>query len=336
MSTSATMPGLFELLRAAVDYAGLFPPAKLPMDQSIRNYVHYRRQNEAWMLGRFVCPAARLAELSLLVDDLVTNQQPLVVAALGRGGATAAEFLDNLQLDLTDIGAFRRRHNDRVVVDVFEARLPEEVVQARSAPAVARLLAAAADLSELSGPPTLMPYYEAAADDSWRDQWLAVFEGLYEDGASESAEARERCSPAGFKLRTGGVEAAAFPSAEQVAFVLDGCRHFDLGLKFTAGLHHPVRAYHESVATKMHGFMNVLLAALFAYAANWPREQLLRLLEDEDVSRFHVHEDGVGWEEHALEPQAIRRLRQEYGLTFGSCSFDEPRDDLRALGWLAR
>src|SRR5438445_13553439 len=52
------------LLEGVIDYAGLFPPAKLPMEQAIRNYARYRREQEGWMLGRFLCPASRLAELA--------------------------------------------------------------------------------------------------------------------------------------------------------------------------------------------------------------------------------------------------------------------------------
>ena len=55
--------GLRALLERIIDYAGLFPPAKLPLDDAIKNYARYRRDAEAWMLGRFVIPASRLGEL---------------------------------------------------------------------------------------------------------------------------------------------------------------------------------------------------------------------------------------------------------------------------------
>lgn len=333
MPFGRSQPALRELLASAIDYAGLFPPAKLPMEPAIRNYARYRGEPTSWALGRFICPAARLAELEPFVAELFPKQ-PLALSALGRGGAAAPEFLANLQKDLAEIAAFRARHGDCVTVDAFEAKLPPEVVKPGAGKAVAQLVAAAAEAIEGHGPPTLMPYYEASLDGDWRGGLRSVFEGLYEDAAGDAAEGRERCGPAGFKLRTGGVEAAAFPSPEQIAFVLDGCRRHDLALKFTAGLHHPVRLFHASVQTKMHGFLNVLLAALFAYAAQWPEAELKKLLEEEDASQFHVHEDGLGWRTHALDAAAIHRLRQEYGLSFGSCSFDEPRDDLRALGML--
>ena len=52
------------LLTSLIDYAGLFPPAALPMADAVRNYEHYRRGEYAWMLGKFVVPLAKLDEVS--------------------------------------------------------------------------------------------------------------------------------------------------------------------------------------------------------------------------------------------------------------------------------
>src|SRR4051794_23711208 len=54
------------LLSGAIDYAGLFPPAQLPLTQAYYNHVEYLWSPESWLLGRFVCPAARLPELAAL------------------------------------------------------------------------------------------------------------------------------------------------------------------------------------------------------------------------------------------------------------------------------
>jgi hypothetical protein len=51
------------LLEGLIDYAGLFPPAALPMEQAVANYGRYRAGEHAWMLGRFVVPAERVGEV---------------------------------------------------------------------------------------------------------------------------------------------------------------------------------------------------------------------------------------------------------------------------------
>src|SRR5689334_1162740 len=52
------------LMAGLIDYAGLFPPAKLSMQAAAEAYARARMGEHAWVLGRFICPASRLAELS--------------------------------------------------------------------------------------------------------------------------------------------------------------------------------------------------------------------------------------------------------------------------------
>ncbi len=110
------------LLTELIDYAGLFPPSKLPLYQAIRNYARYRQEDDAWMLGRFIIPASRLEDLEPYHDELFRVNPPFAFSVLGRGGGTLTEFLGNLREDLRDIAAFRKRHGQCVTVDVLEIR----------------------------------------------------------------------------------------------------------------------------------------------------------------------------------------------------------------------
>ena len=66
------------LFEGIIDYAGLFPPAKLPMDEAFARFVEHRSSEDGWMLARFVCPATRLDELEPLIgapDPLAAPDQ---------------------------------------------------------------------------------------------------------------------------------------------------------------------------------------------------------------------------------------------------------------------
>ena len=104
-----------------VDYAGLFPPAQLPLDEAVREYAAHLGDAEAWMLGRFIIPAQRLGELE---PHLGTFPETLHIAALGKGGRSEDEYLKNLDADLAAIETFRAAHTDTGAVESFEARLP--------------------------------------------------------------------------------------------------------------------------------------------------------------------------------------------------------------------
>src|SRR5438552_3337730 len=52
------------LMAGLIDYAGLYPPARLDMQTSAENCARARMGEHEWILGRFICPVSRLRELS--------------------------------------------------------------------------------------------------------------------------------------------------------------------------------------------------------------------------------------------------------------------------------
>src|SRR5262249_34701273 len=97
---TAMTASLRALLAGAIDYAGLFPPAQLPLEEAFANYLEYRRSPESWMLGRFVIPAARLAELVQFEVVLMDIPGELAFSLLGRGGEKSDNFQEALDSDL--------------------------------------------------------------------------------------------------------------------------------------------------------------------------------------------------------------------------------------------
>jgi hypothetical protein len=302
------LPSVQAFLSGIIDYAGLFPPAKLPLDAAIRNFARYRTEPSRWMLGRFVIPATRLTELAPYAR-LLASEPPFAFSVLGRGGETIEAFQSGVAADLEAVAAFRASHGSAVLVDAFEVRWP--------AGALAEPAAAVLD-----GPTKALG--------------LAGLSAVYEVPPTAPALllAQMRGGAAGVKLRCGGLEAAAFPTPEQVAHVIAACRDNGLSLKFTAGLHHPVRHFDPGVRTRMHGFLNVFGAGVLAHARQLSEEQVREIVEDEDATHFAFDEAGFAWKQRRATAEEIAAARSRFVLSFGSCSFDEPRDDLRALGIL--
>ncbi len=328
------LPCVRALMSQVIDYAGLFPPAKLPMEPAIRNLTRYMSEPESWMLGRFICPAARLEELNPFMASLFFPVSPLTISALGRGGATPADFLEGLRQDLEAMARFRQTHGPRVIIDAFEVKLPAAAAASDGVAPLLELLDQTAELIETSSPQPLNVSYEAGFGPGGRQTIDGIVQALAEADQRNRGLRRQKYEGHGFKLRCGGVEASAFPSAEQIAWVLTACARQRLPLKFTAGLHHPIRHFAESVQTHMHGFINVLLAAALAMEEKWEVEPLTELLLVDQADAFHPTSEGWIWRKYLLPTDMISVVRSRFGLSFGSCSFDEPREDLRALGWL--
>src|SRR5205807_3957517 len=113
------------------------------------------------------------------------------------------------------------------------------------------------------------------------------------------------------KVRTGGLTPEAIPSIEHVAAFIRACAERRLPFKATAGLHHPIRAEHpltydpDAPRTVMHGFLNVFLAAAFA----WHGEREIEpILAETDPAAFRF-DDRARWRDHSLDAAQVREAR---------------------------
>jgi hypothetical protein len=293
------------LLAKSIDYAGMFPPCNLALDPALQNQANYVRSPEVWMLNTFVLPIKQFDAVKQLLS-LFDLGHPLRVAALGPRTANADTFLDALKEADTGIRALARYDVDLISISHLEMFLPDDVD-----------LALLKEARWIVG--DLPVFWEAPPERAEQTAALLAEHNSDEDGATF-----------GYKLRTGGVTADAFPTSAQIAAALVTPATHQLPIKFTAGLHHPLRQFRDEVKTKMHGFVNVLGAAVLAAEHRWDAKQAATMLEDENAASFSFGEDSFAWREWKIDIERLR-YRRQFVASFGSCSFDEPRDDLRAL-----
>lgn len=128
-------------------------------------------------------------------------------------------------------------------------------------------------------------------------------------------------SPYLAKFRTGGVTAEAYPDEGELAAAIGACVRRGLPFKATAGLHHAVRNTDLSTGFEQHGFLN-LLAATEAALQGADDARLAELLSDRSNQRVSAMASAVS--------DSARVMFR----SFGTCSIDEPADDLVDLGLL--
>jgi hypothetical protein len=133
---------------------------------------------------------------------------------------------------------------------------------------------------------------------------------------------------AGAKVRCGGATPDMYPSPAQLAAFVVGCRDRGLPFKATAGLHHPIR---DGI---VHGFLNLLGAAVLAHAEGAGEADLTAVLLEEDYNAFSLDDEAFAVRGSRFGADAVAAAREELFTGYGSCSFSEPVDDLRALGML--
>lgn len=308
---------LTTLLTNLVDYAGLFPPAKLDMAASVEAYNRCGMHESAFMLGRFICPVSRLREFSaaasvLLPGTLATSGYRERVDA-GDPWRISALMDGEIGKDLDVIDAFNQHHsvpaNGQAAVDAVELRItdPNQIDDA---------------LDEI--PEDILPFFEFPVNADCRGYAAALAGNL-----------------AAAKIRTGGITPSAFPTGAEIAQFLVACAKADVPFKATAGLHHPVRSSHaltyekDSASCTMHGFINVFIAATLIRAKGLDVERAEAVILEEDPAAFTFGDEFLAWRGHGVDLMQVAKVRETFAIAFGSCSFDEPVEDLKKLGWLS-
>ncbi|MEP7014999.1 MAG: hypothetical protein ABI925_06140 [Verrucomicrobiota bacterium] len=298
---------LHALIEQSIDYAGMFPPCSLDLDPALKNQSSYVVSPEAWMLGAFILPVAQFdaATQSLSQFD---RKHPLRVSALGPKTETTDSFHTAFKETLEAIRQFSAEHADRVAINQLEMPIPADVDLNLLGEARAAL-----------GQMQLNVFWETPVDTAERTIALLA-----------KHESEKHARPFGYKLRTGGVTEDAFPTSAQVATALVLATRQHVRMKFTAGLHHPICQFRDEVKTKMHGFLNVLGAAVLAAEHSWDEGQTSAMLDDENPKSFSFDDILFAWRDWEIATDRIK-ARRKFVTSFGSCSFDEPREDLRAL-----
>lgn len=311
MSASTLQPSVRLAFKGLIDYAGLFPPAKLDMPQALAEYDHCRRGGFAWMLGKFIVPASRIEEL---LQTIGAGQMPLSVIV--DAGSDARAWFGNANAIFEAIARYRR-DDRRVSIDALEIPLPALLSKRDTYEAT---IGQCAMLAEKHGLRDLPVYVEIPRDER------------FEELLSNTMQALKHYDLRG-KVRCGGVTPEAYPSPDELAAYIWADREHGSGFKATAGLHHPIRHHNEAAGATMHGFLNVLFAA--ALADRFELHELASVLADTDPSHFTFDGDGLRYMDETISQDDLEGARAHF-IGYGSCSFSEPVEDLIALSILPK
>ena len=304
------MESVRTLLTEMFDYAGLFPPSSVGMPTAVQNYAKYVESTHRWMLGRFGCPVAKIEafdEIAVLLLPKGESDDPWRLSGL--------VTLDSLSEQIDTIFRFNDHHETvaeagRCVIDVIELRAstPDEIEQ------IMKIV-----------PEQLEPFIELDHRQDVRGLLAAI--------AGTGGRAKIRC---------GGVTPDLIPSVSEVARFISHCASAEVSFKFTAGLHHPVRAEQaltyedDPPRSTMHGFLNVFAAAAIARVHRLGVDELHDIVAESDPKAFIFTETGLTWHEHFVPIAKLARLRESFAISVGTCSFTEPIEDLMELGVLER
>lgn len=283
---------LRRLLAGVFDYAGLFPPAALTIEDATREYSSLRAGADAWLLGRFVCPINWLPDLLPLLPEA---QEGWPVTVLGTS-------LEGFKQDLAAVERFESKAQGRAMVLGYEVKAqPDEVNRGA---------------------------LKHVANSSFDDAYIEL---PWSEASLDAMQLIAEAGPVGVKARTGGLDAAAFPSAAELAAFLQEAINLDLRFKLTAGLHQPLRHGDAEIGAHHHGFLSVLIAGCLALGHDLSRAEIEHVLLLEDASSLWFSDRGLGWGDFEASLDDIDDFRDQFG-SIGTCSVAEPLEGLLRLG----
>lgn len=291
-------------MSSVIDYAGLYPPAQLDPSTVVHNYAHIHATNRCWMLGRLVWPAGQLEELS----KLSSGHAPLVLPPETQGAwavtcvlspAGSPQFAEDLEI----VEGFNEVHSQEGETAM---RIDSLEMRAQDASAIENGLALIPD--------DMFPYFEIALDTDPR-------------GAIAALVGEE----AGAKFRSGGTTPQSHPAAGDLARAIHACSASGVPFKATAGLHRALCHFNHQAGATQFGFLNVLLGAAMLYADRIDAEGLSRFLTIDSVDAIEFSEKALSWQGARVSLEEIAEARSRLVHSFGSCSFDEPWQDLVAM-----
>jgi hypothetical protein len=291
------------LTEEIIDYAGLFPPAGLEMSRAVPNYGTYLTGPDAAMLGRFILPANRLSEFS----RNASGKLPTHHAA--REWRLSALLGDDFRRDIQEVLTFNSQHwagaeLGHAVVDTVEVK--------------------GTDVKRIK---TISEYVPG---------FCRVFVEIPASELQPKLLDAVRSAGFGAKIRTGGVEQSSFPPSSAVIAFMEACRERSLAFKATAGLHHIVCGSYPltydvgAEKGEMFGFLNVFLAAAFLFHGLSSSEAEV-ILREKDANAFHFLPDSISWKDKSLSISQIASARAQFAVSYGSCSFTEPVQELKKL-----
>lgn len=283
------------LLTGVVDYAGLFPPAALPMAAAVAEYARARGSEGAWMLGRFVLPAPRLAEFGAALATVEPPLTPWRLSALAGDRADA---------DVATVTAFNASPlAAAAIVDAVESR--------------------PADLDGVDwlaerwrGVDVYVEVSPAADVVTWLERIAA--RGLRAKIRTGGVTADAFPSPAAV--------VAFLDAAVHVGVAFKATAGLHHAVRGTYRLTYAA----DAAAAPMYGYLNVLLATA-ALRAGRPVATAEALLQLTDAATLEFTADAVRWGGERFPLSMLRDTRSHHLVSFGSCSFQEPVDEFDAL-----
>ncbi len=319
------MQSLNIFMQGLLDYAGLFPPATLSLQNSLKNFAEYYHHNQKEWLGKFILPINKINEtISILNKQNIfsTLENKAQLSIILSNCKSLSEYKNCAQNDLISIKNLINQIGNTINICSFEILPPIDIFNSGNTDLLKNFLIYSSEvLFEFKDKTDF--YCELPLSEKLNDYLTTI--KIHNENIN--------LLKISVKLRTGGVTQQQIPSSKDIAEAIFLCAKHKIPLKATAGLHVPVPNENLQVGAKLHGFLNIFSCMLLCYNQILIDkniiniEEIKKIISSYSYKDFKFSETGLQIGENKdrfISNQSMTALRKNYIKSFGTCSFLEP------------
>tara|TARA_R110000868_G_scaffold306734_4_gene568162 strand:+ start:31118 stop:32107 length:990 start_codon:yes stop_codon:yes gene_type:complete len=323
-----------QLLTSSVNYAGLYPPAGLKLNEALRNYVDFSHSKYAWMLANFLMPHSELPALASFADRKHKLKGPLSLCITGPETKTLFEFKNSINSIEEEIKVAHRGYPGEVRTNLLELKLPLSSVETLNPEELVKAMEVVVSTTAES---RLLPhrvFFEIPGTEFDAEITKKIIKVIAVHNKSILKRKIQNYLFSGIKINCSAKGAGKTPSASYLADVILYARDANVAVKFSGKENTPYPSYNYSLGSKVHGFINVFAASILAYTQDLNLEETVEVLEEMNPENFSFKDDYFAWRELAAPIMEVKMLRMLSITSFNFTNFSDPITGLKELGYL--
>ncbi len=323
------MQSLNIFMQGLLDYAGLFPPATLSLENSLKNFAEYNHHNQKDWLGKFILPINKIDDTILLLNNqniFSTLKNKAQLSIILSNSKTLSEYKNCAQNDLLSIKKLINQFGNTIDLQSFEILPPNDIFNSENTNLLKNFLNYSTEvLFEFKNKTDF--YCELPLSEKLNDYLTEI----------KKHNENINLLKISVKLRTGGVTPQQIPCPKDIAEAILLCAKHKIPLKATAGLHVPVPNENLQVGAILHGFLNIFSCMLLCYDQILSYKNIINIEEMKKIISSYSYKDfkfsetglQIGeTKDRFISNQNMTDLRKSYIKSFGTCSFLEPIEHL--------
>ncbi|GAB5410390.1 MAG: hypothetical protein BalsKO_27550 [Balneolaceae bacterium] len=321
-------------MTGAVNYAGLFPPVSLKLNEALRSYVDFSHSKYSWMLANFLMPHNEIPLLGSFADMKHQLKGPLSLCITGPETNTLFEFKNVMNNIEQEVKAAHAGYPGEVRTNLLELKLPLNSVETLNPEELVKALEAVVSTTAES---RLLPhrvFFEVPGDEYNAELTKKIIKVIAVHNKSILKRKVNNYLFSGIKINCSAKKGGKIPTAIYLAEVLLYARDANVAVKFSGTENTPFPSYNYSLGSNVHGFINIFAASILAYTQDLTATETIEVIEEKNLENFTFKDDYFAWRELAAPTMEVKMLRMLSITSFNFTSFTTPINGLKELGYL--